>query len=336
MEPDDIGVSDETTVDSSDLETGSTDSGIVETSENVQTDSQEPTEDRANDPVAEFERLLAEESGVPQTPPPEELKLPEGVDPNSRSANRWQGLVNRTRVAETRTAELESQVNQASQYVQQVQNNAQQQIAQANAKAAELQGQLQVLQSQMQAFMSGKLVPKATSEDPAARLQERWMSEAEKLFNERMQAATNPLQEKIQKLEEASKLADRQRASEQYQTEALQAAREVALRELPPELAGELEGHLSGQILATAMFMDQPNMQKAAQIVRNNYLKFGLGILKARSQAHSKAQAKGKGVPSPVAKRRAPGRGDGMPTEEEIEKSGVDALTYMLRRDGRL
>jgi hypothetical protein len=278
-----------------------------------------------------LQALLEEESGTKAKAPSDDLKLPADVDPKSKAANRWQQLANRTAQAETARTELETKLGQAGQYVERVQASAQQAIAQANARVEAMQAQLTALTQQMAGFKQ----PAAESQDPVERLQQSWMEKAKNVFGDELKKRDAEIATLKNQFTEREKAARLEADSQRYMNEANTAVRNVMFRGLPEELVAEMGDIAAGQVLSLATMQNIPIAQ-AAQITRQTYLKFGLGIIRGMSQQQRAALTKAKnGVPTPPVRGRAmTGKGEPLPSDEQLDKLGVDALTYMMRNAG--
>lgn len=278
-----------------------------------------------------LQKMLAEESGeAPQTPAEDPLKkLMEGIDPTTPAGQRIQQLANLRREAVEQNAAYQQQLTQAQTYVQQVQQWAQNQAAQAQAQVQQMQMQMQALTAQMQALAAGRA---KEPEDPGERMRNQWL---EGMRGE-VQKALTPLQQENQQLRQQFQnyvqTQQRQVLTSQYKSEAMQAAEQVVLKGIPPELAGQMRSNIVPQILAIQMNTGM-TAAEAAGMVRQTLLRAALGFAQMSSNPLKESLARaGAEVPTATPTRRVNGEGAGMPSIEQIKKMGYrDELEYLQR-----
>ena len=281
--------------------------------------------------VSYIEQLAQAETGggaQGQKPPAQEPeKMPEGVDPETPAGQRWQKLANERREAVQAATQMQTQLGQVQQYVQQVQQTAQQQVNQIQQQAGQaiqaLQVQIAEMKGQMQA---GK---QKVELDPVEKLKQEWLEGARGIFKQEL----TPLQERNAALEkqwnDRQQQEETSKLSNSYQATALKVAQEIVCKGLDETTAKEISPRLTGLILATQLHSDA-TPEKAAAIVRDVLMKFGVGFVRANSKAFASAQKKSAGLPPPPARGRVNGKGEAMPSLEQLRAAGYrDEFEWM-------
>lgn len=245
---------------------------------------------------------------------PEDIEQTEGEEkPNDR----FQSLIARRKEAEAKAQQLE----QASQRQQQEFGQFRQQVG---GVVNQLQQQNARLAAQVEMLVKGQ-GRNAEPEDDVTRARRELTSEAERnVFDKHIK----PMQERYEAQQRAFQQAQQkhqtQLKSQEYLTQARNAAQQVGMVGLDPEVAKELLPGFEEQVLSVA-WGQRTDMESAAKIVRQRHLRFGLAFVKAQANANKQRldQVKNE-VPQNTPASRAPSArgGDSLPPWNVLTANG--------------
>lgn len=250
----------------------------------------------------------------------------EGEGEVGETNKRVQSLIARRKEAEARAQQLE----QTHQRSQQEFGQFRQQVG---GVVNQLQQQNAALAAKIEMLVSGH-GRNAEPEDDVTRARRELTTEAERSVFEKH---VSPLQKQVQKLEQFIQNSQRQHQtqlkSQEYQTQARNAAQQVGMAGLDAEVAKELLPDFEEEVLSVA-WGKRTDMESAAKIVRNRHLRFGLAFVKAQANANKQRMEQVKNeVPRNAPPSRAPSArgGDGLPDWNVLTSNGYrDYLSWEL------
>jgi hypothetical protein len=263
-------------------------------------------------------------------------KLPEGIKDGTSPAQRYQALANRTREAEAQARQYETGLTTLQQQAAQQRQWFEHQIAQRESAYHEIQTKHAALEAKLEAFMQ---FGPGRQEESEAQKYERQLLEK---FNSAIEGKLSPLQQQLEQeraqREQYTQQVERERLRDHYLTSAQDAAAKVALRGFPEEMVQTMAPRLIGTIMATALHLglkDSPEgtaIEKAAQIVRQTHMMFGLGLVKSKAKDLRSSLEKGRTqVPVRASTTAQRGQGESVPDYETASKHGYkDELEAML------
>ena len=267
----------------------------------------------------------------------QELELPEGVEADSKAANRWQQLANTNREVSGQMQQVTAHNQALQQHSEQTRQWAQGVAQQSQQQVAQLTQQLQHMQMQFQQMQQQPQGPARDPNDPLNQLQDQWMSAAA----EQRRAEQEPLMQRIHQLEQMH-VAGRQQAqkaqadarhrtnSAQSRGEAVAAARNVALAGFPEDTVNELQDVIAAQVLTHALY-HRTSIPEAAKMVRLTHLKFGRAVTRSNSETVRAGLNKSAAAATvPRGQSGANGKGVAVPSTQELARQGYTGVTALL------
>jgi len=278
---------------------------------------------------ADAEKVLQFIEGLVQdgegSPAPDELKPPEGLSDDASA--RFQQLANQNREFGQQIGQFQEQNRQLVDYVQRLQGTADQTINQLQTQVAERDAQLKVLMEHV-----GRLTNPDQAQDPAERMQQDWLKRGQEAWQKELQPLRQELETLRQEKQRAAQNEQVRAEAARQRTLALQAADE-RLSMFSEDARKEIAPAFAALSLAQALQLGQ-DVQTGANSIFKLMCRFSAGLNRAAAAQFAAQQDRSrKAPPAGGNSRRALTDANGIPSDEELDRLGLDPLQYQMQRD---